>query len=407
MGRKRRRKTAAAAVTARSEPVPRKPRDFSGVISIGALAVAFVGIGLAIDSGADASFDAPKRFIGLVLIAIAAAPLFFSSRRGWLPARGDRAAWTVLMLVGIFFAAGLLSALVSPRRVASTSSCRVLLLYGLLLVLGASPALAKGRKIFLGAFLVVAAINAVVSLLQAGRVYQPFELQSVGDRASSGAFVGNVGYLALTLALAAVASLALLLGAPRPAIRIASGLGLALFLLALLVNRNLTAIFSLVLGATLFLFARFGRRAVPYAIAVLLVVALAVTASPTRARVRQAWYAARAQKWNILTTYRFGAWKAAITMARQRPLLGFGPGTFGAEFVTHRLSAEIATRQRYINLLTSSYTEAHCDYLQAFAELGVPAGLAGIGATALLFAMLARRSRAAGPLQAEAAFLLG
>ncbi|HEY6931070.1 MAG TPA: O-antigen ligase family protein [Thermoanaerobaculia bacterium] len=408
MGRKRRRKAEAAAVTARTEPAPRTPRDVSAVISIGALALAFIGIGLAIDSGADASFDAPKRFIGLVLIAVAAAPLFFSSWRGWLPARGDRAAWIVLWLVGFLFAAALLSALVSPRRVASTSAWRVLLLYGLLLVLGASPALAKGRKILLGAFLVVAAINAVVSLLQAGRLYQPFELETMGGRASTGAFVGNVGYLALTLALAAVACLALMLGTARPAIRIASGLGLALFLLALLVNRNLTAISALLAGATLFLFARFRRKAVPYAAAVLLLVALAVAASPMRMRVRQAWGAARGRNWNALTTYRFGAWKAAVTMARQRPLLGYGPGTFGAEFVTHRLAAEIASRKRYINpLLTSSYAEAHCDYLQPFAELGIPAGLAGIGAAALLFATLVRRSRAAGPSQSEAAFLLG
>jgi O-antigen ligase len=408
MGRKRRRKAAAVEAAVRTQSVPRKPRDVSAVISTGALALAIVGIGLAIDSGADASFDAPKRLICLVLVGVAAAPLFFTFRRGWLPAREDRAAWIVLWLVGIFFAAALLAALVSPRRAASMSAWRVLLLYGLLLVLGASPAFAKGRKILLGAFLLVSAVNAVVSLLQAGRLYQPFELQAMGGRASTGAFVGNVGYLALTLALAAAACLALMLGASRPAIRVASGLGLGLFLLALLVNRNLTAISSLVLGATFLLFARFGRKAVPYAAAVLLLVALAVAVSPMRMRVRQAWAAARGRNWNALTTYRFGAWKAATTMAEQRPLLGFGPGTFGAEFVTHRLAAEIAARKRYINpLLTSSYAEAHCDYLQPFAELGVPAGLAAIGGVVLLFAMLVRRSRVAGPAQSEAGLLLG
>jgi tetratricopeptide (TPR) repeat protein len=57
--------------------------------------------------------------------------------------------------------------------------------------------------------------------------------------------------------------------------------------------------------------------------------------------------------------------------------------------------------------LTSSYAEAHCDYLQPFAELGIPAGLAGLGAAGLLFAMLAARIRRAGPWRAEAGFLLG
>src|SRR5262245_27880110 len=101
MAKKRRKKVEGAA--ARPEPVARKPKDVRAGISIVALALAIVGIGLAIDSGADASFDAPKRLICLVLVAVAAAPLFFSSWRGWLPAREDRAAWIVLWLVGIFF----------------------------------------------------------------------------------------------------------------------------------------------------------------------------------------------------------------------------------------------------------------------------------------------------------------
>src|SRR5215471_3543728 len=279
MGRKRRRK-AAATVAARAETVPPKPQDVPAFISISALALAFVGIGLAIDSGADASFDAPKRLICLVLIGVAAAPLFFTIRQNWLPVPGDRVGRIVLSLVGILLAAALLAALFSPRRAASASAWRVLILYALLLAIGASAAFAKGRRIVLGSFLLVSAINAFVSLLQARRLYQPFELEAMGSRASTGAFVGNVGYLALSLALATVACLALLLSPSRPGVRIASGFGLALFLLALLVNRNLTAISALVVGATLFLFARFGKRAVPYAAVVLLLVALAVAASP-------------------------------------------------------------------------------------------------------------------------------
>src|SRR5215471_2099811 len=275
MGRKRRRK-AAATVAARAETVPPKPQDVPAFISISALALAF----LAIDSGADASFDAPKRLICLVLIGVAAAPLFFTIRQNWLPVPGDRVGRIVLSLVGIVLAAALLAALFSPRRAASASAWRVLILYALLLAIGASAAFAKGRRIVLGSFLLVSAINAFVSLLQARRLYQPFELEAMGSRASTGAFVGNVGYLALSLALAAVACLALLLSPSRPAVRIASGFGLALFLVALLVNRNLTAISALVVGATLFLFARFGKRAVPYAAVVLLLVALAVAASP-------------------------------------------------------------------------------------------------------------------------------
>jgi O-antigen ligase len=85
-------------------------------------------------------------------------------------------------------------------------------------------------------------------------------------------------------------------------------------------------------------------------------------------------------------------------MARDRPLTGFGPGTFQAEFVSHRLRAEIAMKRRLVNpLATSSYSEAHCDYLQPFAEAGIPAGLLALSSAALLLAALARRVRTAIP----------
>jgi tetratricopeptide (TPR) repeat protein len=89
--------------------------------------------------------------------------------------------------------------------------------------------------------------------------------------------------------------------------------------------------------------------------------------------------------------------------------VGFGPGTFPAEFVRHRLDAEIAAKRRLTTpLTTSSYGEAHNDYLQPFAEEGVPAALALLGAAALVVAATARRAaRSAGAERTEAALLLG
>jgi O-antigen ligase len=96
-------------------------------------------------------------------------------------------------------------------------------------------------------------------------------------------------------------------------------------------------------------------------------------------------------------------------MTRERPWIGFGPGTYGAELVAHRLRAEIETRKRMPNpLLTSAYGEAHCDYLQFFAEAGIPAGAALLGAIFLLFRGLLRASRRLppGPARSEAILLL-
>jgi O-antigen ligase len=93
-------------------------------------------------------------------------------------------------------------------------------------------------------------------------------------------------------------------------------------------------------------------------------------------------------------------------MTWRRPLTGIGPGNFPAEFVDARLAAEIRTGRRYVNpLLTSSYGEAHSEYLQALSDFGVPAGACAIAAAMLLLASTARRAFAAGRADPEAAII--
>ncbi|HTD52548.1 MAG TPA: O-antigen ligase family protein [Thermoanaerobaculia bacterium] len=385
----------------RSRSMPRqgnrqekRPRDLSARIAAGSLAVAFLGAGLAVDSGADASFDAPKRLTALLFIGLAAAALSFSRWQNPF-AREDFSSprdWTLLLAGGALLWA-LFSAFLSPHRTLALDSTRALLLYALLLPIGASRALAKGGRFLLGTFLAVAAVNAVISILQSRGLYHPFALQTdPGSRESTGGFVGNVGYLAVALALAAVCALALVLSSRRFLVRATAAGGALLFAGGLLVNRNLTSLTALLAGSTILLLAIWGRRALLPVAGLVLTLVLAVAAySPMRMRVLDSISAARAGDWNRVLTYRVGPWKAAMAMARERPLFGFGPGTFGAEYIPHRLNVEIESRRRYDNpLRTSSYSEAHCDYLQPFAEAGLPAGLAALGSVAFLFIGLAR-----------------
>jgi len=389
------------------------PEELGARIARIALAAALAGTALVVDSGADSSFDAPKRLVSLLCIAGAAAGAFAMSprregsqarpwRRGPLPRR------LALFFLAAALAASLLAALLSPRREASLDSARALLLYSLLLPLGASRALEK-PKALLAVFLAATAGNAAVSLLQAGGGFQPFALKTWGGREATGAFVGNVGYLALSLALAAVAALGIAIPARSRPLRIAAGSCAFLFLGAMLVNQNLTAFLSLAVGATVLFAFSYGKRALLPAAALLLLLGIGVTAyRPLRQRAFEAGAAARAGNWDRLLTYRVGAWAAAVEMARDRPITGWGPGAYGAEFVPHRLEAEIRARKRYLNpLVTSSYAEAHNDYLQALAEGGAVAGAAAAGAALLLLAALARTvKRSEGLRRAEALALL-
>lgn len=389
---------------------PKRSRDPSAVVVVAVLAMVIAGTSLAVDTRAAAAFDAPKRWIALVGIGLAAAVAFaFRSRSSGLArAWRELCPWRKAALV---FSAGalagtLLAAVASPRREVSLEAMRSILLLALLLPLGASRAVARGRTWLAAIFLISCAINAAVSILQSLNRFRPFALETVGTREDTGAYAGNVGYLAIALALASVASLGILLGTPDTRARVPAGLALCLFAGALLVNRNLTALTALATGGAALLVLRFRRRAALPLAAAVAVAALAVAAyAPLRDRARSTIRAARAGDWDAALSFRGGPWSAALEMIRERPVFGFGPGTFGAEYVPHRLSAEIRARRRFVSpLVTSSYAEAHNDYLQVASDAGVPVAALALGAAACLVAAIARTAwRRKDP---EAAMLL-
>lgn len=384
-----------------SQISPRR-RDVPGLLAAIFLALGFAGAALVYDSGADASFDAPKRIVALFAVA-AAALAAFGVRRLENPFTGGRVeSWRdrrIPLALALFaLAVTAASALASPHRALALDSLRTIAITALLLPLGASEAIRERLPFLTVTFLLAAGVDAVVSILQARGAYQPFALVTQGDRQETGAFAGNVGYLALALALAAVTACGIALTSRRPALRIGAAALAGLFAYALLVNRNLTSLSAFGAGLVVLCIGRFGRRALVPLAAGLAAIALAATLyAPMRHRASEAWYAARHGEWDALLSYRTGAWAAAARMARERPLAGFGPGTFGAEFVRHRLDAEIALRRRLTTpLATSTYGEAHCDYLQPFAEEGVPAAIALLAAAGLVVARLVRSVAAGG-----------
>lgn len=393
----------------------RAPADAGASIAVAALAATLVGASVLVDPRAESAFDAPKRLVTLLGIAVAAGALLALPRKGPEAGRSWRS-WTTeqrlaLVLTTAALALALVASIVSPRRATALDATRALFLSALLLPLGASRAL-DGRRawILVGAFLGACGVNAFVSLLQFTGGLRLFSLESVGGRLDVSAFAGNDGVLALALALASVIGLALALSARSSAFRVLGGAGTVLLLGALAVNQSLTALTSLAAGSIVLVVLSLRGRSLIGAVVVVLVLAGGLLVHPTLSRrAHEAVAQIRAGHWDQALTYRGGPWAAALEMARSRPLVGWGPGTFGAEFVTHRLGAELRLHRRLVNpSLAGSYTEAHSEYLQATAEAGVPAGLACLGAVGALTVGVLRAIRRSpdGPARREAILVL-
>jgi O-antigen ligase len=372
-----------------------------------ALAAACLAGGLLVDPGAEAAFDAPKRLVALVAIAVALPAALVAAPRP--PRAASAAARLARGLLACGLAGAAVAALASPHPAAALEAGRLLAFGAVLLPLGASGAVAgRGGALVLAAAIAAALVNAGVSLLQAAGVFQPFALEAVAGRTATGAFIGNEGQLALTLALASVAALALVAARAAPWHRRAGAAALAVLGAALVVNATLTALAALLAGLFTLLVVRGTRGGAVVAVAAVFVaVAAAAAAPPLRARVADILGDARRGAWDDVTSNRLGPWAAAVEMVRVRPLAGWGPGSFPVEFVPYRLRAELRHRTRLvIPRLTASYGEAHNEYLQAAAELGMPTAAALVGAATVLLVGLARRARAPAPAEAREATLL-
>ena len=354
-----------------------------------------------VDPGAEAAFDAPKRLV--VVAGIAAATMLLGGRAiahgvrctlgkartgmvvGWAP---------VLVCAALVWA--LLSALVSPRVAVALDGWRLLALGVAWMGVGASRLLDGSRgPAVLAAFWTASGVTALLTILQSLGWIGIFEVERLGGRGMAFALLGNEGLVGLVMALAAT-SLCAVLAHPQPAEtrfgRAAMAALLILSLAALGVTGNLTGWLALAGGLATVVVVRFRSRAIGIAMAGAIGFAVAVGAvAPLRHRVETLVTSARHGDWTSALTYRPIAWRSAIELARQRPLVGFGPGTFEVEFIPGRVAAEERLGRRLANPnLEAHFAMAHDDYLEGVSTIGLLGSGAALAALALTLVRLAR-----------------
>lgn len=361
------------------------PTPRARVLAWWAIAVALCGAAWMLDPFAEAAFDAPKRLCVLAgAIVASAALLSYSPLPDWR--RWSSTARWILAAALAGMMCMLLSALVSPHQDLAWTALRRTLIMALFAALGASHLLdgTAGTRMF-GVFLLACASNVLLSLAQsAGLEFLP--IAQVGGRFATGALLGNEGFVALAAAMMAAACIACAVNVASRRARAGFVALAVLGVLVIVLNRQKTSGAALAAALLVIVALRWRQRWIFAGLAGLLLLgAVSALVPPLRAAT---WAKVPLSSYQQLTTYRLGAWIAAADMAVERPLTGYGPGSFAAEVEPHRLGAEIRLRERLAPPTSASFVHAHQDYLQLAAEAGVPALLLLLGALGALLAAL-------------------
>jgi O-antigen ligase len=371
-------------VTRRREPeLP--PREPAVRRRIWLLALAFLFVQVVVLPGAESPFRAPKTVVALVaILLVAGLSVTGALRRGRLELRWSPLATALIALPALQALSALWSA--SPRLALDAAAESTIWILGALFVATVS----QRERLRLGdATAIGAALSGAVLLIQAaGRLLIASAGTDATDRSLLSGLTGNPA----DLAMAAVLALPLVLAAGEDGPRRWPRRGLALLLsAAAVVSQTLTGIVALALVWAVWLLRQRSRRlwlAAGAAAVVLIVVGLTTGLGD---RFERQATRLRHGDWYFLLSARYDGWTAAAEMIRNHPVAGVGADGFTHAYYPSRVAwldrhgagggrAELATHFRF----------AHCDPLQATAELGI-AGV--VWMIALVAALLAVRRR--------------
>jgi O-antigen ligase len=311
----------------------------------------------------------------------------------------------VMAVVAAAFLWSVITAMLSTNKFQSAESmitavCSIALFIGVWFA---------SRSVPVAALLILApaaAVNAVITALLEYDIWRPFEFtlvsRELASHQSTTGLIGNPNDVGAYLALCAV----VLLGAAqhlRGWKRWIAALGGLVALAGVFASQTRTAVITA--GVALFILAV--RKSLFAGLAMLGVllaglIAASFTPIPVLTRLLQVPQQVARGQWGAMTSHRNIAFVAAIDMARERPLTGWGPGTYKAHYMHRRLESLANHPEQTQSETAAMFGETHNDHLQLLAECGVPAYALFLAALVLI-----ARARADGGGPARAAAILG
>jgi O-antigen ligase len=229
-----------------------------------------------------------------------------------------------------------------------------------------------------------AVINAAIALLQSTGIWYPWAVDPrIPERLRTTGLIGNPNELGTYLVMPAVAAIAAAVVWRQQKWLYAVA---ALLLVGVASAQSVTPVLAVAAGlfAMTVAGAKFLRLA---ALVAALALVFAATVHPgSRQRFAQLFTKVSSGSLPEITSFRVLPAAAAVQMFLERPLVGVGPGSFSAMYMTEKLRADEAYPQ-WIRPRNELFAQVHNDHLQVLAETGLPGFLLLLGALTLLGAL--------------------
>lgn len=235
--------------------------------------------------------------------------------------------------------------------------------------------------------------NAIVIILQDTNIWNPFVFPpELTGHSRSVALVGHpndAGVYLLGCVVAATVGTIVFRGKRRWSYALVS----ILLIAGLTASGTRTALIAFGIGMIAFALHRPWKQSlVILATLIVLTAAVFTVSRHVRERFSDLIVAAKARRYDALSSERLVPFLAAANMIRKHPLLGVGPGCYGFHYMDERLALMKMLPPNVTRSWPQNFGETHNDHLQIAAETGVAGYALFVAALVLVFRASLRSS---------------